>query len=38
MLSREETLEREPLLREKGLKGSGLYVSTVPMMPASPWK
>lgn len=26
MLSREETLEREPLLREKGLKGSGLYV------------
>lgn len=26
MLSREETLEREPLLTEKGLKGSGLYV------------
>jgi glycerol-3-phosphate dehydrogenase len=26
MLSREETLKREPLLKEEGLKGSGLYV------------
>ncbi len=26
MLSREETLKREPLLTEQGLKGSGLYV------------
>lgn len=26
MLSRDETLAREPLLSEKGLKGSGLYV------------
>ncbi|SDB97780.1 glycerol-3-phosphate dehydrogenase [Melghirimyces thermohalophilus] len=26
MLSREETLKKEPLLRERGLKGSGLYV------------